>query len=260
MRDVVPRAFEGGILRSTLWLALFAAVSLGCTASPRGAQRPVVSTLVALPVPASTITIGCGQAIACPNALFEDSWFEPERQLAVPQFWLDVHEVSEPAYVVCSEAGRCKTWPRASPGAARVRFEDAIAYCAWAGGRLPTSVEWEAAARGGDGRIYPWGNAPSPIMAQIGLSVAWNYDFGTSYRGAPTLPAGRYGHFDLAGGAAEFVQDPTPGFHLIKGASGHDSEDNDVYAAAVTQTTYGELFGAKPASFAGFRCAYDRLP
>lgn len=136
-------------------------------------------------------------------------------------YWIDRTEVTVARYRRCVAAGACAMPPYAEGGerfdrpelpVVLVTWNDARRFCAWAGGRLPTEAEWERAARGANGRRYPWGDVYNPFVANHGAFAVDDHDGSDGFLElAPvgSFPEGRTkdGIDDLAGNAQEWVAD-----------------------------------------------------
>jgi formylglycine-generating enzyme required for sulfatase activity len=236
----------------------------------------------------------------------------PLRSIDLPAFYIDRTEVTVAAYRSCVASGACSadgldmatqtnsTWTKPDDGHNTTRFGDsyasptcnwsnperglypincvswdqARAFCAWAGKRLPTEAEWEKAARGDDERIYPWGDAPPScgvaIMDEGGPGCGTNNTAPVGARPRGRSPSGA---LDMIGNVMEWVSDwydegyyaqspsvappgpPSGRFRVVRGGTWLSRIVGTVNALRISNrysyTPHAHL------DFVGFRCARD---
>ncbi len=146
----------------------------------------------------------------------------PIHDVTLDAFWIDRTEVTVDQYSACVTAASCTaagTSVKCNAGVAGrgdhpincVDWSQALAYCIWAGKRLPTEAEWEKAARGTDARTRPWGEETATCdYAVVDDASAGGFGCGLAHTGpVGTKPAGAspYGALDLMGNAWEWVND-----------------------------------------------------
>lgn len=196
----------------------------------------------------------------------------PEHLVYLFDYWFYETLVSNRQYRQCINAEVCTgslaRFPEDNLPAVRVDWEQANTYCEWAGGRLPTEAEWEKAARGSDGRLFPWGTQ------SINCRLA-NYQgcFGKQLEvGSFPEGASPYGALDMLGTVWEWVSDwysedyylysprenptgPIDGEFRVQ--RGHSFESNQVHLRV---TDRGRSYPSRDDYRKGFRCVISDLP
>lgn len=139
----------------------------------------------------------------------------PYHAVYLDAFYIDRHEVKNADYLECVKNDACRparTYPDfdgPEQPVVGVSWDDAANYCRWAGKSLPTEAQWEKAARGTDGRVYPWGSswcgcdcAIQEYRQSYGCGKDATWTVGSAARGASP-----YGALDMAGNVWEWVSD-----------------------------------------------------
>lgn len=211
---------------------------------------------------------------------------KPAHIVALNVFWIDQYEITNEMYAICINKGICSP---PSENSSRLRedyfvndeFSDfpvinvswanASTYCNWAGRRLPTEAEWEKAARGVDGRTYPWGERIDCQMANF--LVGGSLCLGDTMRVRSfQIGISPYGAYDMAGNVSEWVHDwydaayfmdspvtnpvgPQTGtYRVVKGGSAAS------FYTGVRVTSRFPTLPQVTSNFLGFRCAMDASP
>jgi formylglycine-generating enzyme required for sulfatase activity len=193
-------------------------------------------------VPEGPFQMGCDETDPCWEDMVAES---PAQQVELDGFCVQKTEVTVAQYRACREAGICSGVPddtqsnpfcnwtpivdaRENHPVNCISWPEAREYCEkWFGGDLPTEAQWEKAARGTDGRTFPWGDNPEPNCDLCNFDVdgtggpntlgCAQESQGPGTWEVPRLPEGGgspFGVLDLAGNVYEWVQDCYhPGFY-----------------------------------------------
>ncbi|MCX5867934.1 MAG: SUMF1/EgtB/PvdO family nonheme iron enzyme, partial [Proteobacteria bacterium] len=247
-------------------------------------------------IPAGEFMMGC-------NEVEEGFWAEEilYYRVYLDAYYIDKYEVTVDQYAQCVKSGKCSdyhltgwemppfpgfsetdgcNWGNSEKGNHPINCVDwnqASGYCKWAGKRLPTEAEWEKAARGTDGRKFPWGNQKATCNYAVMSEIDHPNDYVGCNEGS-TWPVGSkpngaspYGVMDMVGNVSEWVQDwdgkdyyknsptknpPGPSSGDRRVTRGGNWMEYDQYLF----TTFEHLFSSTPTTRGyqeGFRCVRD---
>ncbi len=249
------------------------------TVTPSEQVREMVS------VPGGPFFMGCSESVDTECIGYE----KPGRTVEVGAFSIDTTEVTVAAYARCRSAEQCSSsglnlpffdgqdqpdfaefcnWQK--PGRENhpincLNWDQAVAFCTWAGKRLPTEAEWEKAARGTDGRKYPWGSVGYGSARKVAniadetakgrypqWTIAAGYDdgfVGTTVVGSFPAGASPSGALDMIGNVFEWTADSFEGGRAVRGGSW------DVGPPGARASSRSWVGGENRNANVGFRCA-----
>jgi formylglycine-generating enzyme required for sulfatase activity len=171
-------------------------------------ENPVVKEVNGVPV----VYVPEGCFMMGSEELGDDE--RPVHHVCLSAYWIGQTEVTNEQYKACVNAGVCSAPSNttyfnnpsyADHPVVYVSWDDAVVYAEWIGGSLPTEAQWEYAARGPEGRKYPWGNEP-PTCDRANISGCVG---GTASVGVEERPDGIswIGALDMVGNVWEWVAD-----------------------------------------------------
>ncbi|XP_021121725.1 sulfatase-modifying factor 1 isoform X13 [Heterocephalus glaber] len=271
------------------------------TLGPGSGERPLTPAKMVL-IPAGVFTMGTD------DPQIKQDGEAPARRVAVDAFYMDAYEVSNAEFEkfvnstgYLTEVAAAPWWlpvkganwrhpegpdstvqHRPDHPVLHVSWNDAVAYCTWAGKRLPTEAEWEYSCRGGlQNRLFPWGNKLQPKDQHY--ANLWQGEFPMTNTGedgfqgtAPVdaFPPNGYGLYNIVGNVWEWTSDwwtiyhsveetlnpkgPPSGKDRVKKGGSYMCHKSYCYryrCAARSQNTPDSS-----ASNLGFRCAANHLP
>ena len=227
-------------MKRLIWILLMAILLAACapasTPTPMPTALPPTSEPTVTSVPPTSAPTLAPVSLAGPSTGTTMTWVDsgvltyipsgefimglgygdaPTKTVTLDAYWIQQTEVTNKMYAQCVASGNCSAPVQeiGTPPYSSVQFGDypivgvtwdaANTYCQWIGGQLPSEAQWEKAARGTNGNVYPWGNdKPTCDLANFGTCAGH-----TSH--VNDYPAGKssYGLLDMAGNVYEWVND-----------------------------------------------------
>jgi iron(II)-dependent oxidoreductase len=267
MTVIEMRLFKGHNMKAVnVFLATYLLFSSALSVAEAGLQVTIPGGIGVVGTDAADLK----KQLSNPRVKIE--WYQdetPQRKMEVKTFKLDAMEVTNGEY---KEALPKHSYPTnlENHPVVNIKWDEADEYCKAVGGRLPTEAEWERAARGDDGRIYPWGAKLIPenaVFVETGgegaklkvgsyvLEQSGSTQLGGT-RSVGSIDNGKspFGVYDMAGNVWEWVDgwyDKEKGMRLLKGGSWLTPRESLRSAARLGDDGKGRY------NDFGFRCAYN---